>query len=403
MPQPLRVCLFNQGGIAPEVFRAPFAECDALKLVAECATWQHLQDFLGCDCLDAVVVNLDVPVGQGGHYIVQRIAEVAPDCAIVGVSADNRADTIIAAMRAGCQQFVRWPVDGADLRAALGRLRLTEAISPLASQRICVTGASGGAGATTIACNLAIELAHVTGRRCALVDMDLQYGDVGCAFDVSPRYTVGDICRSETDIDRTLLESALEALPCNVSILARPGEIVAIDELPPARVEQMFRVMAQMFPFVVVDLPRFLCPAASATLGGADRVLVVSQLTVPHLRNATRIYEYLLRQGANEERIDLVLNRCNANFERIKPHEVEKHFGRPVFAIVPNDYKHIGSARDLGHPIMTDAPHIPARLAIQDMARRLAGEHLGEGPGRQTWGGRLSTFFRRKAPVPQPS
>ena len=136
-------------------------------------------------------------------------------------------------------------------------------------------------------------------------------------------------------------------------------------------------------------------PATAAALTNADRVLIITQLAIPFLRNATRIYEGLLQMGADEDRLSVVLNRSNANFERIKAEEVEKHFGRPIFAVIPNDYKHIGTSRDLGHPIVSDAPNSPARRAIQEIARRLASKHLSE-ENLPTSGGLFGLFRKRR-------
>ncbi len=396
MAIPLRVCLFDQTSSPAEHFEQPFRELSDVHIVACCSTWQALQELLHAGPVEAVVVNLDAGERRSALATVQRIAEVAPDCGVVGVSSDDQPDTIIAAMRAGCSQFVRWPIDAGDLRSALERVRQTFAGNAGTCRRICVVGSTGGAGATTVACNLAIELAHVTQQRCALIDMDIQYGDVGCAFDSTPRYSIADVCRAGREIDRTLLEDALDSLPCHVSILTCPSGMDPGLELPQEGVDQMFRVMAQMFPFVVVDAPRYFTPATMVALGGADRVLVVSQLGVPSLRNATRVYEGLMQLEVAEERVEIVLNRCNASFERIKHDEVERHFGRPVFAAIPNDYKRIGSARDLGHPIMSDAPSSPARVAIKNMAQRLATDYLGEENVRRS-GGMFNMFRRRRA------
>ena len=402
----LRVCLFNPkpndntaggditGDDGPgKNFQTPFQRLTGIRILAECSTWQQLQEYLHSSRVDAVAVNLDVSKGNDRFTAVRRIVEVSPECGIIGISQDAHPDAIIAAMRAGCNQFVRWPIDQEDLNAAIERVRHVRLPQVSGCQRICVVGSSGGAGSTTIACNLAMELAHVTERSCALVDMDLQYGEVACSFDVKPRYTIADICHAGAEIDRTVLENALEDLACNVSILTRP-EVELVEEVDVDSVEQMFRVMAQMFPFVVVDLPRYFSPPALVTLDGADQVLIITQLTIPHIRNATRIYEYLLRMGADESCVEVVLNRSNANFERITPEEVEKHFKRPIFASIPNDYKRIGASRDLGHPICTDSPNSPARLAIRDMAKILASEHLGEESVRTNAG--LFGLFRRR-------
>ena len=174
-----------------------------------------------------------------------------------------------------------------------------------------------------------MELARAVERRTVLVDMNLQFGDVACAFDVIPKYSVADVCREGMAIDRTLLEMALEELPCNVSVLSRPEHLEESEEVQPDAVEQMFRHLSQMFPFVVTDMPRHFSHSTLVPLRAADRIFIVSQLAVPFLRNATRIHHCLLQAGIDEARIDLVLNRCNANHERVKPEEAEKHFGRP--------------------------------------------------------------------------
>ena len=76
--------------------------------------------------------------------------------------------------------------------------------------------------------------------------------------------------------------------------------------------------------------------------------------------------------GADEGSIKLVLNRSNAAHERISAGNVEDTFGRPIFAKVPNDYRNVTAALDLGRPIQDGAPKSPARLAIQDLAKRIA-------------------------------
>jgi len=377
MPITLRLCLYEKGTSDPQ-FREAFEGLDDVTVLGHSTAWNEFQDHLRFGNVDAVAVNLDCEEAKARLISVQRIAEVAPDCAIIGISSSTNPDDIIGAMRAGCTQFVRAPIDVADLRTALERIRKRHLPVAEGCQQIAMIGSSGGAGTTTVACNLSLELAHLTGRRIGLVDMDLQFGDIACMFDRAPKFSVADLCRSGMEIDRTLLGTALDELPCNVSILARPEKFEDSEEVCPDAVEQLFRNLGAIFPFVVVDLPRYLTQQSMRALQTSERVFIVSQLAVPFLRNATRIYKCLLQAGIDEARIELILNRCNADHERIKPAEVEKHFGRPVYAIVPNDYKHVTASRDLGHPILAAAPNSPARVAIQKLARQLATAHLGE-------------------------
>lgn len=403
----LRACLFDQrvlpdetqkqagGPAARDSFRPPFEHAGCLDIVAECATWQELQNLLLASEVDVVIVNLDTGKEDAALSVVQHIGEVAPQCGIIGVSGKASPDTIIAAMRAGCGQFVRWPVDPDDLRQAVQRLARARQPGGAQSRRICVVGSSGGAGATTVACNLTMELAQLSDQPCAILDLHLQYGDVACSFDVRPRHTLADVCCGGPEVDQTVIDAALEKLPCRVAVLARPEDPEQAELVSAERVAEVLRVLDQMFPFVVIDTPRDLNQTTIAALDRADHVLIVTQLAVPQLRNATRIYDWLLRLGADEQRIGVVLNRCNANFERIRPEQVEEHFKRPILARVANDYRRIGASRDLGHPIMSDAPRSPARLAIHTLAKHLMEQ--GQQPGRTPAGpaGRLGVFRKR--------
>ncbi|MCG3128570.1 MAG: hypothetical protein CHACPFDD_03459 [Phycisphaerae bacterium] len=377
------------------LFAEAFSDVPGTRVVGTFASWAKIQEALCFGSLDAVAVCLVGTDGESGLQTIRRIAEVAPAVGIIGVGSASDPEMIINAMRAGCSQFVRWPVERDDLLDAVERIRAVRLPSGSPSKRIAVIGSSGGAGATTIACNLALELAHLTERKIALVDMNLEFGDVACAFDCKPKYSISDVCRDGVEIDRMVIETAINELPCNVALLTRPEKVEDARELMPDNIEQMLRVLEQMFPYVVCDLPRSLNLATGAVLSDVDRLLIVLQLSVPFIRNATRIYDALLSAGIAEDRVEFVVNRYSANFERITTEEVERHFNRPIFALIPNDYRRVVASRDLGHSLAADAPKSPARRAIQQMARRII-DHAAEPVEEPDEGGLMGLFGKRR-------
>ena len=398
MLDPLRICLYDAEQLPEVRFRSPFENLKNVIITGETSAWDELKEWLRLNCVDVVVVNLGDQKEQG-LAIVQRITEVAPSASVLGVSRKNDPQTIIAAMRTGCSQFVNWPIDAHDLTEAIERIRSTRVQTIQASKRVCVVGSAGGAGATTIACNLAIELGHVTERFCALVDLNLEFGDVCSSFDAHPPYTLSDVCRQGVDVDRVLLTKAMQELPCRVAILGAPKEIQETQEIVPESIGTMFKVMSGMFPFVVVDLPRYYAYLSCAALDQADHILIVTQLGVPFIRNATRIFDSLKVMGLDETKVQIVLNRCNSAIDKITPEDVAQHFGKPIFSMVPNDYKRVQSSLDLGHPIVADAPSSPARVAIQAMARQIAGMEDEEGAdgGNGKSSGILGKLWKRGA------
>ena len=182
-------------------------------------------------------------------------------------------------------------------------------------------------------------------------------------------------------------------------LLARPERVEDGRQVAPESVERLLQLLEGMYSNVIIDLPRSFNFFSSAAVDRADLNLVVAQLSVPSVRNAYRVYELLLQMGAEEDRIELVLNRYNADHERVRVEDVERHFGRPVFAKIPNDYLQVMTALDFGHPIQANAPTSPARVAIQEMAKKIAGEFRSgdavaskgsskKGLFQRIWGGR---------------
>jgi pilus assembly protein CpaE len=370
----LRVCLFNETESEKDAFRAPFEGTENLSLGESFWAWAQLREALLRNEYDVAVVALDSPDALG---VVGKITQQAPECRVIGVSANTDATFIIKAMRAGCDQFVCSPVDDEDLNNALERVRPTITRGSQPSKRICVVGSSGGAGATTVACNLAMELAKQNAQKVAIVDLNLEYGDVACAFDCSPKYTIADLCTEDSEFDVDTLRAVLHDLPCDVSIIARPNDVDASRDVTPDGVRTMLQMLGELFPYVIVDLPRQYNFVSAVAVGRSDHVLITTQMGVPFIRNSKRIFDVLMQLGTNPDSVHYILNRYNAEFERINLQDVESHLKRPIFAKIPNDYQYVSAALDLGHPIGADAPTSKCRTAIVEMAKRLS-------PGRES-------------------
>lgn len=392
MSHPIRMCLYNPDPKAP--MREALLGLNNALVLGQYTTRREIVESVRCANLDMVVVNLDTP---NGLEIVERISAIAPRCGLIGISKRTEPSAIIGAMRAGCSQFVTWPVDMEDLRSAVDRIRSARALAFRTSKRICVVGSSGGAGATTVSCNLAIELGHLVDSQIGLVDLNLEFGDVACFFDSAPHYSVADVCKDDVEIDNVIVGKAFQELACKVSILARPEALDDATLVTADGVKAMLELAAEAFPFVVVDLPRYFDPVTAAALKDANRVLIVTQLGVSFIRNATRIYEILTRLEVPEDNIGIVINRYKAEHAQVKPENVADHFGKPPIAMIPNDYEGVQTSLDLGHAIMAEHPNSPARLAILELAKLLTGTSDVQTSGQSK--GFLHRLLNRMQPV----
>ena len=202
----VQVCLYNADPEVAAELRSHLDELSFVRLIAEVATPEDLASALTNSAINMIFFHLDPEPGVV-IGIIDDVASRYPEMAMIALSHETAPEAILAPIRAGCDQFVCEPIEPADLAAAVGRVASKRLLTQGKSRTICVTGATGGSGATSIACNLAMELAHVTEAKCALVDLNLQFGDVAVNFDCDMSYTFFDVAQAGADLDRAVMES----------------------------------------------------------------------------------------------------------------------------------------------------------------------------------------------------
>ncbi|MFQ5491308.1 MAG: CpaE family protein [Phycisphaerae bacterium] len=371
MARTLRTCVYSANAETGNHILNALGHLPEVQVVAQATSLDEALAALGQERLALFLVDLDPDVAASLE-IVGHLAEQSHELGIIGVSCQRDPETIISAMRSGCTQFVCAPIEIEDLQVALARIASAKPRGERVCHRIGVIGSAGGAGTTMVACNLALELAGLTESPTALLDMDLDFGDVAASFDTSPKYTVADVCSANAELDASVIESAMVTLPCKVHLLARPTKMGDANQVCPEAVSRMLDILGDRYNNIVIDLPRTFTTGNAAVVQQADVLLIVAQLRVASIRNAHRVYELLMHMGADENAVKLVLNRANAAHERISAGNVEETFGQPIFAKIPNDYRNVTAALDLGRPIQDGAPKSSARLAIQELAKRIA-------------------------------
>ena len=346
----------------------------AIHIVTEANDKAGLADCLERLPISLLVVDLD-PEPSSALQVVEDISARFPALAIVALSAKPDPELILSAMRSGCRQFIPKPIDLQDLTKALKLLTRSAGDEQAKTERtICLIGSSGGCGVTTIAANLAIEMAQLAGEPCALVDLQLEFGSVATYFDSRPAHTIADLTNSSSEIDTHIVEQAMTVLPSNVALLARPERVDQAANVNPESIARILKVLAQRYDSVLVDTPCRFDGISIAALEMASSVMLVLQLSVPSIRNAQRLYKPLIQYGMPAEKILPVVNRSTRN-SPVLPQDVEEHLGTSVFAVIPNDYKTVQGALDFGRPLLNESPDSPVRKAIAQIARRL---HKGD-------------------------
>ncbi|UNO40174.1 AAA family ATPase [Streptomyces sp. MST-110588] len=312
--------------------------------------------------------------------LIREVALRFPAVGVVLITADTGPALFSAAMDAGARGIVALPVGYEELaarvraaaqwatgvRAHLGGA--TEAFSGPSGTLVTVTGAKGGVGATVTAVQLALA-ARAAGRAVALVDMDLQSGDIASYLDVQFRRSIVDLAGIQ-DISPRVLQDAVHAHHTGLGLLLAPEEGERGEEIDDRAARQILAALRARYEVVVVDCGAQMQSANAAAVELADVALLVTTPDVVCVRAAkrlVRLWDRLRIRKAQDT--TTVVNRLTRNTE-IQPPLVEKATGTKVARTpVPAGFKELQPCVDAGR--MQD---LDGRSAVRQALWALAGE-----------------------------
>jgi pilus assembly protein CpaE len=213
---------------------------------------------------------------------------------------------------------------------------------------ICVLGLKGGSGKTLTSVNLAVCLADA-GHSVAILDLDLQFGDVALAMGLTPMRTIYDLVRSGGSLDAGKLEDFLMEHPSGARALLAPVRPDQAAMITVPFLSEVQRLLGEMFEFVVVDTSPSFAPEVISCVDSSSDVLVVAMRDTLSLKNTKLGLETLERMEYDRRRVKILLNRANTNVG-IEREDVLAILGRDVDILVPS-HRDITRSVNQGQPI----------------------------------------------------
>lgn len=321
-----------------------------------------------------LVVAEHPALGSAELARVESALARSPATAMILLSHDQSPDYLIHAMRAGVREIVPMPVADEDLKAAYGRQ-----VDRLMTQRgierkarvLAFLPAKGGSGSTFLSTNLAFALAQ-RGRRVALIDMNLHFGDASLFLaEGKPTRTIADLARESARLDATFVESSMMQAGPNLWLLPAPDTPEGSMDVTPDAVDRIVALARTRFDFVVLDMGRILDAASLRALDKAESLYITLQLTLPFLHDAKRLLALLATLGYERDKLHVIVNRWEKGGE-ITSADVHKSLGVPVELEVPNSFAAVAHSINHGIPILTSAPRDPVSKVLVSLAERLA-------------------------------
>src|SRR5467141_548777 len=307
-------------------------------------------------------------------WMTDRLRSEYPDVHSFAVSSYSEPEGIIAAMRAGCAEYLLKPVQHERVLDGLARVEAKQKKRARTGARgkvITLVGAKGGTGVTSLALHLALELSHEGKRKCLLVDQHPALGDASLYLGTARhQYSFYELASNADHLDEELLRGFLLHHNSGLHLLDSPETVDAMHGASPSGVEHTLAFLADAYQFVVVDCPPGLTEGTRACISQSDRVAIVMTAELPSVRNAVRYIEHLSKLGYSSNSIYIVLNR-HSKKGPLSDDRIEKTLGREISLRVPNSYNEIIRAINTGAPINTRNKS-DFGAAIQRWAQELA-------------------------------
>jgi len=338
----------------------------------------YLQDWTlleqACDRAQPDVVALHVgsrPAQVLG--MMTRVRAMWPAMHFVAI-ADYPSPTLVQKVtQAGCADLVVLRECPQDLRRALEQILQRDAAATADGSAIAVIGAKGGVGATTVAVNLADQLAQRRKERVVLVDLHLYLGDVSTNLDVKPRPSaLWFLLRGSVADERTWAE-APPMHSAGFRVLGLDGDMRTADPVSAEQVVYMIERLKERYEHVILDCGAQITEVSLAAASAAEHRLIVLTDELSARTGARRRRDAIAELDLGPTPARAVLNRAHDPLETARA-TLEPVIGMPLIGAVANAWLDMQGAMERGKTLRQHAPRSPANAGPRDLVLALAGE-----------------------------
>lgn len=325
-----------------------------------------------------------IPGVTGAEGLLSR----RPDVGAILIADNLSTEVFQQAMRSGVRDVLGAPVDTGQLNEAVRRVSQSLAVpsrgvSPgyaevtpddepgARGKVITVFSTKGGAGKSVLAANLGVLLAQRSEGTVALVDADLQFGDIAVMLKLAPQHTIVDAVGSFDRLDVGFLESLLAThSPSGLKVLPAPLEPAFADQIGAEQMHKIIELLRSFCEFVVVDTPAYFNDVVLGLIEDSDDVLLVAGMDIPNIKNVKIGLQTLRLLNTPMSKIHLILNRANSKV-KLEVSEVERTLQVKADALIPSDVV-VPQSVNKGTPVVIDAPRSNIAKSLEQLADRFA-------------------------------
>ncbi|SHG87194.1 pilus assembly protein CpaE [Cognatiyoonia sediminum] len=355
------------------------------------------------DDLQFVAVAMDQDDEQNIEQIGRIIGMAkSKSIKVILITEDVSPASLHQLLRQGGDEFVPYPLPENELANAIERVLAPEPEVQLIAEQetklkatgdkegvlIAVHGMAGGTGATTLAVNLAWELANVdkdNAPRVCLLDFDFQFGSAATFLDLARRETVLELLTDTEAMDSESFMQALMTYEEKLQVLTSPMDMIPLDLITPTDIERIIEVARTNFDYVIIDMPSTMVEWSQTVLETAHVYFATLELDMRSAQNTLRLKRALQSEDLPFDKLRFVLNKAPGFTDlngksRVK--RLAESLGISIEVQLPDGGKPVAQNADHGVPLATGVPKNATRKEIMKLAQSVHAVNADEAEAR---------------------
>ena len=336
----------------------------------------ELYDLVTADLNEQIIIVGPNVKLETAKVVAEHFRVIRPSLGVILIRSRLDVTTMSEALKSGIREVVSAD-DAASLVAAAKRslavsmqmesASRTNSASLTRGKVLIVFSAKGGCGKTTLSINLAHALARHTNSRVALLDFDLQFGDIAVALQIEPKKTISDAISMQSNLDELGIKSLLVNQEKNLDILLAPTNPTDIEYISIELIDNLLESLRNNYDYIVVDTPPAFTDVILKVFDQADRCFLLTTLDMPAIKNLKLVVSTLEALNINKSKLDFVLNRSDLK-SGLNLRELEEMIGEKFKVMIPQSNEVSGST-NRGVPLVVENPKHPVSKEIIELAK----------------------------------
>jgi pilus assembly protein CpaE len=364
MERKIRVIIADDSEQTRENIRAIFGYEEIIDIIGEAQNGLEAVELARELRPDIILMDINMPE-MDGIKAAKTITESGLDGSIIMMSIQEEREYIKRAMSAGARDYVVKPFKVNELLDTIKRIfqvdqaKKKKIVSPvtaskLQSKVISVFSTKGGVGKTTIATNLAVAIATTTKKKVALLDFDLQFGDVAISLNLYVKNTITELIKDMSNVEHEndMIEEYMLAHYSGVKVLAAPIKPENAEYVNSEHIKKIIGILKGRFEYIIIDTAQGFDDTVITALDESDTILYISSLDLPSIKNTKNGLEVMKSLNYSNEKVRVVVNKSNESFG-IKHLDFKAALNVELFAIIPDDLASVAISVNNGHPLVS--------------------------------------------------